>query len=628
MAQDKIENDLDDGRVRPRRSSSPDSLPVIIDKGPYKGYFYPKDQLYFNSIMLAADVEPRYVGPPGGEFRQEVARTPIRRPRGRNNRSPSPRPVPSEWLTASQNAENLRRWEERNGVEPRPMRARRPSRMLSPPRPTSPPRGPIMPGTQEWDKFMDFPSETSYHPQSDKQCNQAAKASVTLETPGSSVPAVTEMQNPLPSHRVNNLPQRGRSIPPSPTSSQIRLPGISPTDEGSTQPATWTSALNSILHNEAVDPAMREAVIDRARHNSATRGSEHHETLPIAPVDAGLVPNFSYPVAASAFYDRVDAAQESQIRPVQEDELLPNGVSVETSSHTSSNDTLYRDPTPLSWPLRGGQEETHSPLTNGVPPGYYPPSSSDGTAGTADTSIDPRQRPPPPPDLVPEHTSTLLSSILTPSEFALHREIVHGAALVGTPISPTRSNTSSSTPLDTRLIQKLDTVVYGLQDRINGLEDDLVPQLGTWLEQKDLEISELHIETSNLRDEVAELKRIVDFSSRTLGLCREREWEVWQTLLDIQRKREEKRSPLSRVFSWVRGNPTRDVDGLQSCRSTDLGNKGLLKKELDALLLIAKQNVDVIDEDMEEMARLVWACKAKNDVTEEVRPVEGSGEHV
>ncbi|EMD93962.1 hypothetical protein COCC4DRAFT_70330 [Bipolaris maydis ATCC 48331] len=617
---DRIENDLDDGRVRPRGSNSSDSLPVIIDRGPYRGCLYPKDQLYFNSVMLAADSEPRYAGPPGRELRQETHRTPTQRPNGSNDKGPSAQPVPSEWMAALRNARDLKEWEGRNSINLIPARVKPSSNTQPPPRSLSPPRGPITPGTQEWDRFMDFPLDNPYHIYHNDDRKQSDEDLAASNPPILSRPtAVTEPQAPLRSHNIHarSEAQLGCHVPPIPTSIPIKPLEISSIQARPTQSLTWKSALKSILFHEEVDPAMRASVMERAQCSS-TIGAPEHQVMPLfAPADVGLVPNFSYPIAASAFYDRIDAAQTPRARSPQEkeqryEELLPNGVLPEHRSHASSNETLYRDPSLLNWPLRGGQCRGHVALTNGVPPGYYPSSSS---SSSSDTPPNPHPRSPFPPNLVPEQISALLRSLLTSPELTLHHQIVHQT----TPVS-----TSSQSRLEThaRLIKKLTAAVYGLQVCIAGLEDNLVPQLSTYLEHKDREIDDLDVEISRLGNEITELRRTVDFGTRVLSQCRSREWEIWHTLFDIQRKREERCNSLSHVFSRPRSGtvPHAEAANLSAppssaaqAVSSGRAARGVLKKkELDALLLMAKQNIEIIDEGMKEMAGTVQAYLTRN----------------
>ncbi|EUC34285.1 hypothetical protein COCCADRAFT_93857 [Bipolaris zeicola 26-R-13] len=615
---DRIENDLDDGRVGPRGSNSSDSLPVIIDRGPYRGCLYPKDQLYFNSVMLAADSEPKYAGPPDGELRQETHKTPTQRPNGNNDKGPSAQPVPSEWMATLRNEKDQKEWEGRNSINLTPARAK-PSSNVPPQRAPSPPRGPITPGTQEWDRFMDFPLDNPYHIYNNDDRKQSDEDLAASNAPILSKPTVvTEPQVPLWSHNIHarSEAQLGCPVPPIPTSIPVKpldIPSIQPEP---TQSLTWKSALKSILSHWGVDPATRASVRERTQCSSTIQRSEYQETPLLTPADIGLVPNFSYPIAASAFYARIDAARTPRARSPQEkeqrqEELLPNGVHSEHHSHESSNDTLYRDPFPSNWPLQGGQGREHVALTNGVPPGYYPSSSS---SSSSNTIPDPRPRSPFPPNLVSEQVSALLRSLLTSPELELHYQIVHETAPVGT---------LSQSGLEThaQLIKKLTATVYGLQDCITGLEDNLVPQLSIYLQQKDREIDDLDVDISQLRNEISELRRTVDFSTRILSQCRDREWEVWRTLLDIQRKREERRSSLSRVFSRSRSGTVQHAEvanlnaQLNAAQAVASGNadRGVLKKkELDALLLMAKQNVGIIEEDMKEMAEMVQAYLMRN----------------
>jgi len=682
-ALDKIENDLDDGRIGPRSSDSPDELPVIIDRGPYRGHIYPQEQLFFNSIMLASDVEPIYAGPPGGELRQEVHRTPIRRPKTqaeqklpprpvpseyltasqnrenlrrweeKNNKSAAagqtqhPRPVPSEYLTSAQNTENLRRWEERNGRTPTVRRTQIPERRPSLPGQPSPPRAPITPGTSEWDGFMDFPSDSRQF--GDPGGQATINASSAVHNLPTTTTSAARLHPTVPTQTTVNATLRTDPLPPPApadslhTQAQAELPTELPNGfsdrTGQPELLTWLTALNRIIRNDGVDPATRTRIQERVRQNSTTVESRNGDAHPITMADAGLVPNFSYPIAGSAFYDRIYAEETppspslEDIRRSEEQQPPPltNGVSPGHHSDSSSSRTLYRSPTPNNMPLRGGSDESPAQLTNGVHPGYYPPSSSSGDSGN-----DAFHYPPALPDNVPEHVFNLLCSLLTPSELALHYDVVQDSAPPHLPPFPALvppSNAASDIPTVVRLVQRLHAAVYGLQDRVWGLEEDLIPQLSTHLEEKHLQIRELDRENSSLQDEITELKRIADFSTKVLTGCWEREWEVWRTLLDIQKRREMHRSPLSRIFSRTPTPSAKDDGLLDFCKpegyvapplpTGKVTQGSLKKKELDALLLMAKQNVTILIEDLGELKGLAEAYDRRN-AAEEVRPLEGS----
>jgi hypothetical protein len=301
----------------------------------------------------------------------------------------------------------------------------------------------------------------------------------------------------------------------------------------------------------------------------------------------------------------------------------------------SPNDTVYRSPTPTNLPLRGGNEESRAQLTNGVPPGYYPPSLS----SSDDSSDDPRHHPPSPPDRVPEHVFVLLRSLLTPSELVLHYNVIQDLAPPHPPPFPDPilpSNSTAVTPVDVRLVRKLHTAIYGLQDRVIGVEEDLIPDLSTHLEQRHLQIRELDARNLSLQEEIVELKRIVDFSNKVLAGCWERECEVWRTLNDIQRRREKYRGPLACIFSRASNTSTQDNELLDFHRPESYvvqpqpqpfnraAQGPLKKKELDALLLMAKQNVNILVEDLKEMRGLVDAFQGRNEVDEETLPAERS----
>ncbi|EFQ93495.1 hypothetical protein PTT_09139 [Pyrenophora teres f. teres 0-1] len=640
-ASDKIENEWDDERAGRKRPSSPEELPVIIDRGPYKGLVYPKEDLYYNSIMLASDVEPMYVGPPGGHLRQEVYRTPFRRLNAISGVNSSPRLVPDEHLTASQNADKLRRWEDRNGKNvgtrhiesPTVIRLELPKHPPSDPRAPSPPRGPITPGSQEWDIFMDFPSEYSMHMYHDGESDQPAG-------PTSTTPALPK---PVAVFKTGNRTIQG-DAQCRPSAQEIPLSVQAPDQPPSNPPVpslhgskdpeilTWNTALKRSLNNESINLEMRAAVRERVERSSKTNVPEYMHNQPISAVDSDPVPNLSHLVAESAFHDRMTDENVFAIRSAahsegqRQRELLPNGVS---SGH-------YNLPTPdvnttMKWPLtlREGQDLSHGQLPNGVPANYYPPSSS------SDSSFGQHQ--PLPPDNVADCVSNLLYNILTSSELDLHAGIVGGSAPAHSSalsaLEPP-SNATSATPLHDRLIGKLHSTVYGLQDRITGLEEDLVPHMSAWLSQKELQIGELNAKAGDLDDEINALKQIVDFGIKLLNGCWEREWELWSTLIDIQKQRESNRSSLSRIFSrrkstivsdWQLLGGSMPRDYVTRISSPSRSTQRLLKtRELDAVLLIAKQNVTILKEDMGDMSGLVKAYQARAEIVEGLVPVEVS----
>ena len=636
---------MDDGRAGPRRPNSPDELPVIIDKGPYKGLVYPKEDLYYNSIMLASDVEPIYASPPGSHLRQEVHRTSFLRLRVTDGVNSTSRPVPSEHLTALQNTDNLRRWEEHNSENVEKCHVKTPTfrrfqlskHPLSVPRAPSPPRGPIAPGSQEWDMFMDFPSENSMHIYHDRDSARATGPDpiVTITPPLKPV-AVSRTRTPSVKGDTRSHPSTQEDPHPVPAQGWLpKNPPLTPLNEAEEfDVLTWNTALNHILNNEAVNPTMRAAVQESVQRHFTTNGSDHVDNHPTAAVNLGLVPNFSRPVTGSAFYGRdkkVFAARTVEhCEGPHYHESLENGVGV-----GNYNLSISDEHTTMDWPLtlRGCQDLRYGQLPNGVLANHYLPSSS------SDSSFGQHQ--PLPLDPVPNCVFNLLYTILTSSELDLHQEIVGGSALSQPPAlsaSVPSGSATSAIPLHDRLVGKLYSTVSGLQDRIAGLEEDLVPNMTAWLAQKESLISEQNTKIANLDAEITTLKQTVDFGTKLLGGYWEREWELWGTLLDIQKQQKAGRSSLFRIFS--RGKsiivPDRQLlgDGIRKgyaarTSSSNRAAQGQLKTgELDAILLMMKQNVTILKQDMEDMAGLVRVCQTGLETIGETVPVQMSSRDV
>jgi len=632
---------MNDGRAGPRRPISPDELPVIIDKGPYKGLVYPKEDLYYNSIMLASDVEPIYADPPDSRLRQEVHRTSFLRLHAIDGGNSTSRPVPSEHLTASQNTDNLRRWEEQNSKDVEKRRVKTPSfrpfqlpkHPLSVPRVPSPPRGPIAPGSQEWDTFMDFPLENSMHIYRDRDSGRAAGPDPIFTTTAPLKPvAVSKIHTPAVKGDTRSRPSTQED--PYPVPAQDRLPSnppLTPLDEsGEFEVLTWNTAWNRTLNNESVNPKMKAAVQERVQPHSTADGSDYENNHLTAAVNLGLVPNFSRPVAESLFYGRDEKFFAEHCKGPHYHETPENGVG--TGNHNLS---IPGDHTTMDWPLtlKGGQDLRHGQLSNGVLANHYLPSSS------SDSSFGQHQ--PLPPDPVPNRVFNFLYTILTSSELDLHQEIVGGSALSqpsALSASVPSSSTTSAVPLHDRLVGKLYSAVNGLQDRIAGLEEGLVPSMTAWLAQKESLISQQNTKIANLDAEIITLKKTIDFSTKLLSGCWEREWELWSTLFDIQKHRGAGPGSLFRMFSRGKSIIVRDRqllgDGIPKgyvarTSSSNRAAQGQLKtRELDAILLMAKQNVTILNQDMEDMAGLVKACQTGLEAIRETVPVQMSSRAV
>ncbi|EAT88490.2 hypothetical protein SNOG_04730 [Parastagonospora nodorum SN15] len=286
---------------------------------------------------------------------------------------------------------------------------------------------------------------------------------------------------------------------------------------------------------------MKRQVRERVKDSNTTNGYGEGEHFHVAPVAAGLVPNFSYSVAGSAFYDRrVAEAPES---PDPNDQVIENVVGGETPSRQ--------------------------------------PSSSDS--------------------IVSNHLNTLLLETLSKSQIDLLNAIL-----------TTPPNNPASTPTPFRLTHSLHALLLHLQDRILYAEADLLPQLCTALERKTHTIDVQSAEILKLDNQITQLKATVDFGSNTLTSCWTRDWEMWRTLTGIRagRRRE--------WWDFRRTRVSEDVDNGQQFSG----------RELDALVMIAEQNVSVLREDVEDMVEKVEGCKRASATRpvgeEEVEPEEGS----
>ncbi|KAF2035757.1 hypothetical protein EK21DRAFT_106602 [Setomelanomma holmii] len=518
----------------------------------------------------------------------------------------------------------------------------------------------LSPRTQQWDEFMDFPFENSKHIYAAAPDPPLPVAEQTASLSGLTV--ISDEKNPpdlAHDHHVGET--------------------ISRVDSGSSAALTWNLALNQILGHEAVDPAVEETIRERIRSSRDMSGSDQGEPLLASITEAGLVPNFSYPVAAAAYYDRLagDQTQTPAIlvngveskksmdsntnqgrSPSKTDhsttpeqpwhlEALPNGIS--SSGSSTITDSLYRPPTipKVNGPSTTKQEGIRDTLPNKH-------SSRSSSAPSSGSSL----RPPSPTwtHLVPTHVRALLTQVLTPSELSLCNAIMKTSSVFSTPPttpgdsttpSPhapqTAPNTSTKTPHTPnvaarpdpqtpaliRLAQKLHTLLHHLQDRTTYLEASLLPILGNALENKTLTIDVLSIEIQHLGEQVQEMKSVVDYGNRVLSGCWVRENEVWRTVGVMRECRERKGRGL---FRRLTGRKSKLAEGAVSSTREGAGERSsigvtrqmLTDREVDALMLMAQQNVQILREDVDEMVERVERCRGKVRAFEGVECEEGS----
>lgn len=432
-----------------------------------------------------------------------------------------------------------------------------------------PPREPIAPHTQEWDTFMDFPSDNSIHlyqnnnGQQDLAINER-HAPIALHTSSLDGETITDQQRDTDMTNNNSRARSHTAVPEYSECEQL----------------TWNLILNRVLQHDSIDPTIKQAVHERAQVSSSTNGTSHGGHKFVSAREVGLVPNFSYPMVGSAFYEKGTVTQQQTISNGCEDASLRdnteqnpyNPISIESRSPV--HNTLRRSATPLY--------------------------------------------------ILPAHVHQLLSSVLTSSELALHKHILNHPNTAMFSSSPANQENRGMplTTLHTRLILALHILIIGLQDRTTHLEDTLVPQLSTWLEQKTYTNDQLRFELHKYEAKISNLTEIVDFGNKLLGGCWQRTWEVWRTLIDIRMQRDEDRGSFLRLLSRRWGQSKRNAIHMpqavfprnedpnilagESMRTKLIGSQGpLSSRELDALILVAQQNIDILREHMEEMRDMV-----------------------
>jgi len=363
------------------------------------------------------------------------------------------------------------------------------------------------------------------------------------------------------------------------------------------EPMVWSSALGQILRNDHVDPDMKRQVRDRAKDSNTTNGDGEGEHFHVAPVAVGLVPNFSYPVAGSAFYDRrVADASES---PDPNDQVTENVLGGESTAreHQPSTDIEQQDCDFGFGPSEPQGVPSHS--FSSLPTYTLSLSSNKSTSPTTAPSCQPSSV----DSIVSTHLNVLLLETLSKSQIELLN-----AALATPPDTPT------SAPTLLRLTHSLHALLLHLQDRTLHFEANLLPQISAALESKTHTIDVQSAEIQNLDDQVTQLKATVDFSSRILTSCWNRDWEMWRTLNGIREGRRRG------WWDFRRTRVSEDVDSGQRFSG----------RELDALVMIAEQNVGVLGEDVEDMVEKVEGCKRASATRpvvqeeEDVEPEEGS----
>jgi hypothetical protein len=465
-----------------------------------------------------------------------------------------------------------------------------------PPRPERTRRsGSISPGTRECDKFADFDFDFDFN-------NPMHIYHAEADSPH----VVTEYS------MTGHDPQ---ALTDSPAGKSSSITPESPT-------LTWNSCLSQILTNAHVDPEAKDAVRDRLQNSRTMNGFGDKDYVFVSTIEAGLVPNFSYPVDGSAFYDRLHAKKLRQ-------RALNRQI-----KDTKSDDVATRNSKPNTLTDSSLTPKKHPPKPN-IPKGVPSEQSSSSSSMTSDFLY----HHPTPDDhtpRIPGRIRALLRTNLTPSELHLCRQVLTSIPSNNPPSFPPsklkpKKPIYNPTDPPIRLIGKLHAIIHGLQDRIMHLEDVLLPQLGEALEKKTYTIHVFSIEIQNLNDQIKELKTTVDFGNKILAGCWLREYEVWRTLAGIRQKRAA-RSGLRFLKRWtrrsrvIRGVQEGVLSPLQEMPESKVSRRNgrLTDRELDALILMAEQNVSILREDVEEMVEMVEKCKRDFVAFPAVDVVEGS----
>jgi hypothetical protein len=362
-------------------------------------------------------------------------------------------------------------------------------------------------------------------------------------------------------------------------------PSSSPTSVNSTT-LTWNLCPNKILHHDAVDPEIKQRVKKRVQRSHTTNGDGAGAHFYVAAAEAGLVPNFSYPVAGSAFYNR----------EVQETEPLTHVADFGAADQATGRDDAESAHSALQSQDLGFDFNFNIPDDLPTPPSpksYHSTTLSNNSTSPTSAFIS-RQTTPADPD-VTQRLNTLLTEVLSPSELDLLNSIIASSPSNPPPLPP---STTTSTRVDIsqthiRLAHSLYTLLMHLQDRISHLEDSLLPQLSTVLERKTFTIDVLSVLELNLSARIEELKTAVDFGNKIVAGCWGREYEMMRTLVGVRESRREERGGV-----WKR---------IFGCGGDERRWRG---REIDSLVLMAEQNVKILREDVDDMVSRVEKCKA------------------
>lgn len=401
---------------------------------------------------------------------------------------------------------------------------------------------------------------------------------------------------------------------------------------------TWNLALRGILSSDAIHPETREAIQHRLNNRTSIDIT--------SPADIGLVPNFSYPIAAAPFYDRYSAlgivAEESEDG---EEDWGKEEVEYDSSCYCQTPDTpngIIPELEEIERIVNGIHTSTRSSVPEpSDTPVYVPPSSS------------------------PEHVS---GPTTTPSTHPLAHHHDYEST-----------------------ITNLQSEISALRARNDELEKDILPSLVNSIERQSMTIDYNLSVIDALREEIVDLKIAVDFGNKVLGGCWAREWVTLSTINEIRGRNKNRNSrqrgrvglgggaggllrtlfrnkgtgkgvgvgggdesltlgQLPKGYEWevfgqgpnpsgsedvvgylTTGDTSRNSSGSKGSRRETLTSSNpsiflfLSRSEIDALADMAEQNLRILKEDVEEMVELIQGCKNWCTGIQEVEePPQGS----
>ncbi|KAF1932329.1 uncharacterized protein M421DRAFT_289464 [Didymella exigua CBS 183.55] len=343
---------------------------------------------------------------------------------------------------------------------------------------------------------------------------------------------------------------------------------------------TWNSALTQILASPGVDPSISSAIRARAR---STSGTKHGGTDEVDMREVSMVPNFSYPVANVRWYDACQASDwpysggeecDNNVEDAKSQGRLLNGCG--TSRTGTNDDVSFLDLTQL---INIDEDSLYRAPT---------------TTPAENRMSDP---------------GSMLRDILDPEELEMYREIMSHNPRFTASLDRTEKRAENRQVL---LVAKLCSVIEDLIERLAELEGC---EQSRKIKQEVDGYENLYI------SDAGKLVRAFDLMDLVLEGFWGRECTLLNTLLGVKERKDRWRNVLLRLLTqrtgthdggrpYSRENGT-DCPLLGSTASSSesggrmSSNGSLGKKELDALLLIATQNVTILREDLQAVFELL-----------------------